>query len=107
MLALTAIILLAAYTPINTTGQYYTYPTREHMRPLKGGLQIEVREWGATSGSYATLGYFVRDSHGNIGVVTAGHAANADQGIYVYQPNSSDPTYLIGPNGYHIVSSSI
>jgi len=90
---------------------FYVYPTKEYMRPLYEGLQIQI----ANNTHYlnCTLGYFAKDSNGNYGIITAGHCVERlwsngnPTWVWVYQPNISSSSYLTGPNGYHTINGNI
>lgn len=86
------------------------YPTREYMRPLRGGLQIQITY--GTNSETCTLGYFVRHDT-SYGFVTAGHCiSNLWPGgnpvwVSIYQPNYTRSDYLVGPNAYYLISGDI
>jgi len=111
-----AALLIATAVPmpiLNVLAQqtFYVYPMREYKRPLCGGLQIQI----ANNTHYVpcTLGYFVRDPNGNYGIITAGHCVERlwrngnPTWVWVYQPNISSSSYLIGPNGYYTINGDI
>jgi len=76
------------------TYHFPVYPTREYMRPLRGGLQLEFtnRSGGA---ALCTLGYFARVEN-QIGIITVAHAI-VPGANYVYQPDDSGSYYVGSP----------
>ena len=75
------------------TYHFPVYPTRNYVRPLRGGLQLEFtnRSGGA---ALCTLGYFAR-VEGQIGIITVAHAI-VPGANYVYQPDDSLSYYYVG-----------
>lgn len=86
----TLFVIIAALTAF-VAAQYYIYPTREYMRPLVGGLQVQANSFG-----YCTLSYIVTKD--NIyGAVFPAHCINFTKACFVvYQPNNTRSEYRIG-----------
>jgi len=77
------------------TYHFPVYPTREYMRPLRGGLQIQfVDANDASNSQICSLGYFARIEN-RYGIITAAHCQVIGPNI-VYQPNTSRAEYRIG-----------
>lgn len=105
------ILLLSVLIVIAQQSYYFpVYPTREYMRPLRGGLQIQITN--ETHYLNCTLGYFVRYNT-SYGFVTAGHCTSNlwpngnPVWISAYQPNYTRFDYLVGPNGYYLICGDI